>query len=290
MEENADQSASAEVETSTAPEAEFESSGNESELENGGEQSPPESDEEEVDYNGEKYRLPKKLKDALLRQSDYTKKTQEVAELRRQTEEQQSRLQQEQRQVQETVQRQQANIQAYAHVAAIDQRLQQYQQVNWQALNAENPQEAQRLWFDFQQAKDARSQLVNQISQHEQQLTLQQQQAMRSRLEQSKAALSREIKDWTPEKASQIASYAKSMGFSDNDLATITDHRAVVLIHKAMQYDQMVAKATAKPKPSAAVTPLTVVKSGSGNSTNPSDMSMDQWAEFERKRMAKKRS
>ena len=48
------------------------------------EESEPEDDTEEVDYEGKKYRVPKDIKDALLRQSDYTRKTQELAEHRNQ--------------------------------------------------------------------------------------------------------------------------------------------------------------------------------------------------------------
>jgi hypothetical protein len=51
-------------------------------------------DSEEVDYEGEKYKLPKKLKDALLRQQDYTQKTQQVAEQRRAIEAQAQQVQQ----------------------------------------------------------------------------------------------------------------------------------------------------------------------------------------------------
>jgi hypothetical protein len=43
-------------------------------------------DGEEVEWEGNQYRLPKGIKDALLRQADYTRKTQEVAETRREAE------------------------------------------------------------------------------------------------------------------------------------------------------------------------------------------------------------
>lgn len=36
----------------------------------------PDSDVEDVDYEGKKYAVPKEIKDALLRQADYTRKTQ----------------------------------------------------------------------------------------------------------------------------------------------------------------------------------------------------------------------
>ena len=40
---------------------------------------------EEVEYEGKRYALPKELKDAILRQSDYTRKTQELAQQREQS-------------------------------------------------------------------------------------------------------------------------------------------------------------------------------------------------------------
>lgn len=46
----------------------------------------------EVEYDGKPYKVPSELKDALLRQSDYTKKTMEVAERRKAMEEREAQL------------------------------------------------------------------------------------------------------------------------------------------------------------------------------------------------------
>ena len=58
----------------------------EPELDENGEPIEVEEEAEEVDFEGKKYLVAKELKDALLRQSDYTRKTQEVAETRKQIE------------------------------------------------------------------------------------------------------------------------------------------------------------------------------------------------------------
>lgn len=295
MDETGDQSAPAEVDNSdAAPEqgnaeldALFDGPGDEDDSSN-----PEPDDDEEIEYEGKKFRAPKdlKLNEAILRQADYTKKTQEVAEQRRQTEETQTRLQQEQRAFQETVQRQQANIQAYVNVAAMDQQLQQYEQANWQALNAQDPTEAQRLWFQYQQLKDNRGRLVNQIAQHEQQMAIQAQQQTARTLEEARGKLQAVIKDWSPTRVAELQEYGKKEGYSSQELASITDHRAVIILDKARKYDQMMAQAAKKPAAAAPAAPLRVVKSGSGNATNPNDMTMDQWAVYEQKRLAKKRS
>ena len=48
------------------------------------EETEPEDDTDEVEFEGKKYRVSKDIKDALLRQADYTRKTQELAEHRNQ--------------------------------------------------------------------------------------------------------------------------------------------------------------------------------------------------------------
>lgn len=247
-------------------------------------------DSEDVEYEGKQYRLPKELKEALLRQSDYTRKTQEAAEQRKAAEELQRRVQYEQQQFHEAAQRQRANLQAYAQVEAMNQQLAQFQQVNWQQLNAENPVEAQRLFIQQTQIKDRRDALAHQISQHEQHAAFQQQQMTAQRMEQARQALTREIKDWSPQKQAALMDFGKRAGYSEAELSSIQDHRAVLVLHKAWQYDQMMQKASQKPAATNQAAPLKVVSSGNGSSINPNDMSMDQWVKYEQKRLAKKRS
>lgn len=49
----------------------------------GSQEANPEEEFAEVEYEGEKFKVPPKLKDALLRQADYTKKTMDLAETRK---------------------------------------------------------------------------------------------------------------------------------------------------------------------------------------------------------------
>ena len=97
-----------------------------------------ESDAEEIDYEGEKYKVPKVLKDAFLRNADYTTKTQTLAEQRREFEAQQ----------QQAVARQefqQKHIQAVAKVISIDERLEQFSKLDWNAITDADPVQALKL-------------------------------------------------------------------------------------------------------------------------------------------------
>jgi hypothetical protein len=57
--------------------------------------------------------------------------------------------------------------------------------------------------------------------------------------------------------------YALSLGFSDNDINGITDHRVVLVLHKAMMNDSAAKSSGKKSKPIPRV-----VKSGSPESKN----------------------
>ena len=86
----------------------------------------------DLELDGEVHTLPAALKGAVLRQADYTRKTQELAEHRRALE----------------VERQALDERAGAHegasrdrlrLAALDQQLEDFQGVDWEAYAAEDP-------------------------------------------------------------------------------------------------------------------------------------------------------
>src|SRR3990167_6068838 len=90
---------------------------------------PVAEEDEEIEHDGEKFKVPKKLKDAFLRQADYTRKTQEVSETKRQLEARENELkqhfEQRQAQIQAQTEFQQKHIEDVAKVVSIDQRLKQ---------------------------------------------------------------------------------------------------------------------------------------------------------------------
>lgn len=243
---------------------------------------PVEDDHEEVEREGQKYRIPKALKGEFLMQQDYTRKTQEVAELRKslETERQQAR------QINDEM------INARAEVVAIDKTLAQYQQVDWTTLASQDPVKAQQLWIDYSQLKDRRQQAVQQYGQAEHQLTLKAQQEFAKRAEETKGVLQRDIQGWTPELENNLYSFAKTMGYQDEriKLAMATDPASVKLLHMAYQFEQMLKKAT-QPTQTPAVTPKPVPKvSGAAKAEKePSEMTDKEFAAWRRRQIAQRR-
>ena len=101
-------------------------------------------DSEVVEIDGKSYKVPKELKDAVLMHKDYTQKTQKVAEDRRAVEERAQALQQ----------REQVMAQTFdkaVEFREVQNRLAQFEQIDWQGLAEQDPVQAQKLHFQYTQ-------------------------------------------------------------------------------------------------------------------------------------------
>lgn len=224
------------------------------------------SDEVTIEVDGKSVTLKKsELADAYkngLRQSDYTKKTMEVAEQRRAAEAE--------------IAQARAEREAYATnlskmAAQLEGALEQQSAINWQELLESDPVEylrQQNLYQQrqaaYQKTQQAQAQLME-IAQAEQAQMLQ------ATLAQQQEELLAKLPEWRDaskakaEKAA-IADYLRGQGFEASAINNINDHRAVLMARKAMLYDQMVGKANAAAKKVAAA-PQRVVTPGSSGQT-----------------------
>jgi hypothetical protein len=175
------------------------------------------------------------LQQGYSRTKDYTKKTQALAETRKAVEAEKAKIE-EAKQLRDT----------YA------QRLQIIEQMLNQNPDNENLSELKEsdpIGYAIKVAERAEREKQLQAVQAEKQRIAQQQQAEQQ--EQLKAHLAQEaqkLKEWIPEfkdevKADlarkEIKAYAKSIGFSDQELANVYDARAVQTLYKAMQYEKL---------------------------------------------------
>jgi len=229
----------------------------------------------EIERNGIKYEVPKELESEMLMHSDYTKKTQSVAEKEKALEAQQAQFQQ-------AVQAQQQNQQGHAQLAALGAQLNQYNGVNWSEFSQEDPQAAQTAFFEYTQLKDATQNLSQQL-QHQEAVALQQQHVIHAkRLEQGKAELARDIPDWSPETAQKIISHGSEYGFSESELKQVADPRMVKVLNDARMYRQSLKKATAT-KPQETIKPATRVRGKSSGKKEPSKMNTEEFMKWRNK-------
>lgn len=231
-----------------------------------------ESEVEDVDWEGKKYAVPKELKDALMRQSDYTRKTQEIAETRRALEAKEAEIQQ-------RAQVEESHLNDLANLRLVDGVLSKYQNVNWQAENQNDPVATQAKWIDYQQAMQARQALAGRISEAQQQRGLHQQRDIARRLQESEEALRADEKSWTPEKSAQLSQFIReTYGFTVDELAQSLSPKFVRAMRDAMVGRQAIKNATQKAPPVPAAKPITTLKANKPAPRGLSDeLSIDEW-------------
>jgi hypothetical protein len=170
------------------------------------------------------------------RTQDYTRKTQQIAEVRKTTEAE--------------LQAVRAEREQYAQLlSALEAQVQQVAQPNidWDRLYQEDPIEwvRQREVMRENQEKSAaiqsEQQRLAQLSQQEQA------QFMQQRLQQEQEALLAAIPDWKDAKKAQaekalLVEFGQKIGFTPDELKSVVDHRAVLMLRKAALYDQMMSK------------------------------------------------
>lgn len=245
-------------------------------------QTPPDDDEED-ELDGVKLRGKKEALEAIkagrLRQDDYTRKTQEVAETRRQLEAREAQFQQ-------TAQSHQQHIREVAQLVAIDDRLAQFEKagINAYSINQmadSDPVQALKLHNELMDLQARRGQTVNSITQKQQAQAQESQRSNAKQLYEASQVLARDIKGWSPDLANKLSEYGKSQGYPAEVLGNVTKPEFVKTLHKAFLYDQLQKQRTAKPvtEPSKPATRL----GGAGAVTNK-PLSEVTDAEFIRRR------
>jgi len=211
--------------------------------------------------NGEDVEKPLDEVVALAQQGlDYTQKTQQVAEQRKELEAYAESIKAQEQAFQEQMQLNNVLIEDVAKITSLDQQLNQYANVNWQQLSDNDFVEAQKLFFTYNQLQTERSQLVSQFEAKKQQVVQKQSQLMAEKIAKGKEVLAKEIPNWSPETNQALLSTGKDYGFSDAELNSIVDPRHVKVLHDAMQWRKLQQNSVVKKKVSNA---KPVVKPGS---------------------------
>jgi hypothetical protein len=257
--------------------------------ENGDPIDPPE-DEEEIELDEDlKLKLPKsqaeKLRLAAMRQADYTRKTQELAEARKAFEAERQSL--------STADEQE--LTARANIALIDRQLSQFAQVNWNQWNETDPFEAQKAFMQYQQLKDARTNAHSFLERARTERQAGQQQETAKRVAEGAAELARDIPGWSPDLSAKLQDFgAKTFGLTKDDFDNVTDPRAVKLLHAAYQWHQHAEKESKAKSIQKQQEVAPAANVGKGKSAPPAGLddrlSPDEWVRRRNAQLAKKRA
>ena len=188
----------------------------------------------EVVIDGERQRVTRdEAAKGYQRQADYTRKSQDLAKQRK-------ALAAESQQIS-------AEREKYAQaLAMVQNQLASEEQPDWSRLRDEDP-------FEYMVQKDAwrdKQERLQRVQAEQQMLAQQQateqQQAMQQELANQRTVLLDRIPAWKDQSVaekekSEISAYARKAGFTDEEIAAVSDARAVELLHKAWQYDKLMS-------------------------------------------------
>ena len=252
----------------------FEEESEEEEAEEAEEESEETEGEEEeelyaVTVNGEEVAVSlDELLSGYSRQSDYTRKTQEIAGDRKEMETLQQQYNSEIAQIQ---QERQQYMEALTNVMQGSMgELEKFATVDWNALRENDPIEYVTTREQYREAQEKIQGLQNEQARAAQAQQAQMQKAQQEMLQVEKGKLVEALPDWgVPDKQKEIAtglqSYAKEQGFTADELNSLIDHRSILVLLKAQKYDQLqksdVKSKKLKNKPK-------VIRAGQGRSSS----------------------
>lgn len=190
-----------------------------------------------VKVDGQEIQVPlDELLKGYSRMQDYTRKTQKLAEERNAV----------------TAEAEQARTERERYAAVISAMQQQLEaaapaEPDWDRLRTEDPIEFGIRWAEHQRrdqqrvALHAEQQRLAEIQQYERA------QQFRQVLEQEQKALLEAIPEWSDSQKAkaekqELLDFGRNHGFTDAELNNVADHRAVLMLRKAMLYDKLMSK------------------------------------------------
>jgi hypothetical protein len=188
-----------------------------------------------VVVDGESHEVPlDELIGGYQRGSSFTKKSQQLAEERKDFDSERQALQQERQTYSEVLQTLQQQMEAARTPANFDwDALERQDPVQWLKLKELERQRAGEI-----QAVQAEQMRMQEVAAEQHSRDLQE------RLASERILMLEKIPEWQDsdveaEEQRKLAEFGKTLGFSDDELNTVYDHRALVALYKAWKFDEL---------------------------------------------------
>lgn len=140
---------------------------------------------------------------------------------------------------------------------------------DWDTIRRDYPAEFPQVHADWQLRQQRLNDLRTQKQQAEQEFLQNQSKALQQHMASENEKLLAKIPTWSDKESAkkeqaQLVEYAAEHGFSKEELSTVADHRAIVMLRKAMLFDQAEkAKADAAVKAAKKIEKVKTAKPGS---------------------------
>ena len=189
----------------------------------------------EVEWEGQLIEAPKSVAEALMRQSDYTQKTQEVAAQRKA--------------IETTVASLELKNQQFAFAESIQPDILKAQQLETQAdqayqylrdnVDSLTPTDIEKIKIAIEDTRKERDNLVKSLTTKQTEFQQASEQSLKELRNKGTEVLKQRIPGWGEEKAKQVRDYALNSGYTEAEISNVLDPRQVETLWKASQYDNL---------------------------------------------------
>lgn len=251
-------------------------------------------DEEELDLDGETLRVKKalaeKIRAGFMKNADYTQKTQAAAEDRKQIQAMRQSLEWEQQTKTELFKEE-------AQLFTVSQRLEAFQNLNWQALQQQDPQKFSAAQAEYMQIRDYHDKLKGHVEGRKTELNAAREQETAIELTRAVESLSKPNPNlgwdgkFDADKRASLTKFGMELGYSNEELANTTHPLMIQTLNLAKIGYETLRKQAASLKPAAPVAkPVPQVVPGKTRTgpVNPDKLSGDEWLKWRESQLAKK--
>lgn len=212
----------------------------------------PQSDIEEIEWEGAKYQVPSRIKEALMKNADYSQKTQALAEQRKVLDHAQELAKQAQmeRAFNDSV------AGEHRELAVVEAYLEQMGKMNWGNMKTED---VLRAKIEIDSIKERRDTIKQSIASKRGKFDEDMKAALAQHRSKAREMASKAITGFSEDTEKSVRSYAASKGLSDAEIDNVLlDPRSFGIIWEASQY----AKIAAGVKPAQAAAERALKPSG----------------------------
>lgn len=215
-----------------------------------GEPQEPEFETTEIEWDdGKKYVIPKAIEGGILKNKDYTTKTQEAAALRKQLESRDAEITQ-------RLEATEAELDARAEMRSVSAQLAEYAQLtaqDWQYHMQQDPLGTQQAKLQYDMLRDRKAELEGTLSKATTERTEKAQQGLAKRVQETLSEAPKIIPGWSSETADktirELVTFAQSEGIPDQVLQDNWSPQLLKLLHRAHLGTNLLNKQATAPKP-----------------------------------------
>lgn len=229
--------------------------------------------------DGTEYEVPKSLAGSFMMDRDYRQKTQTLAEQRREFEDQRKHWEE------VTKTQGEEDLKLASEVFTVDQQLKQYENVDWNQLDDNDPDGSQRHWRNYQMLRQRKEDLGKAQNERLTQRSQEAQQAVAKRVEETRKYAEANIPNWSESLLNEIEEYAVGKaGMPMEEVASNMSPAFMQILHDAHMADKIRGNANKAKRTVQSVKPTKQIKAKSSGTKriNLADASMEDYQRLRR--------